>query len=468
MTRVVRTRYRRGMLIATAIARGIKISGNDDDNNPQTQNLPDPLSLASGQGAARLKADVVVLGAGIVGVSIALHLQARGRDVVLLDRREPGMETSFGNAGLIERSSVIPYAFPRDIRLLLSYAFNRRTEVRYQPLFLPQIAAWLARYWWHSSPQRLAQAAAHMLPLIERSVVEHDELAQVAQVDHLFRRTGWIECLRSPAWLARAQADADKLKPYGLRYRVLDQQDLAAQEPHLKPIMAGAIHWLDPVTVSDPGAVVSGYAALFVQRGGRLLRGDALTLAKRETSWTVDTEAGQLQAREAVIALGPWSGDLLKPLGYRVPVAVKRGYHQHFKAHDSATLTHPVVDVENGFVLSPMSNGIRLTTGVELARRDGRASPVQMTKARIQAAQMLNLGEPVEKTPWMGARPCLPDMLPVIGAAYRHRGLWMAFGHAHHGFTLGPVTGKLVADLMTGQDPGFDAAPYDVKRFGRA
>ncbi|AHG66140.1 NAD(P)/FAD-dependent oxidoreductase [Advenella mimigardefordensis] len=413
-----------------------------------------------------MKADVVVLGAGIVGVSIALHLQAKGRDVVLLDRREPGLETSFGNAGLIERSSVIPYAFPRDIRLLLSYALNRRTDVSYQPLFLPQIATWLARYWWHSSPKRLAQATAHMLPMIERSVLEHDELAQAAGITHLFRRTGWIECLRSQRWLTRAVADAERLESYGLRYRILDQQGLAAHEPHLKPIMAGAIHWLDPVTVSDPGAVVRGYAALFVKRGGRLLRGDALTLRQCENTWKTSTDAGLLQTNNAVIALGPWSVDVLKPLGYRIPMAVKRGYHQHFRVNERSMLTHPVVDVEHGFVLSPMTNGIRLTTGVELAPRDAHASPVQLDKARAKAAQMISLGEPVEANPWMGARPCLPDMLPVIGPAFRHRGLWMAFGHAHHGFTLGPVTGRLIADLMTGEDTGFDATPYRLQRYG--
>lgn len=412
-----------------------------------------------------MKTDVVVLGAGIVGVSIALHLQARGRDVVLLDRREPGMETSFGNAGLIERASVIPYAFPRDFRLLLAYALNRRTEVRYQAGFLPQIASWLARYWWHSSPQRLAKAAAHMLPMIERSVVEHDELAPAAGIDGLFRRSGWIEGLRSEAWLARAVADAEKLEPYGLRYRVLDARSLAAEEPQIKPVMSGAIHWQDPVTVSDPGAVVRGYAELFVKRGGRLSQGDALTLRERGKSWTVQTDAGALLAGEAVVALGPWSGDLLRPLGYRVPMAVKRGYHLHFRTQDGSGLTQPVADVENGFVLSPMTNGIRLTTGVELAARDAPASPVQLEKARVQAMQILPLGEAVEDRPWMGARPCLPDMLPIIGEAPRHRGLWLAFGHAHHGFTLGPVTGRLVADLMTGEDPGFDATPYRLQRF---
>ncbi len=412
-----------------------------------------------------MKADVVVLGAGIVGVSVALHLQARGRDVVLLDRGEPGMGTSFGNAGLIERSSVIPYAFPRNARLLLAYALNRRTEVRYQARFLPQIISWLARYWWHSSPTRLARAAASMLPLIERSVVEHDALARAADMTHLFRRTGWIECLRSEAWFLRAQADAEKLKSYGLRYRILDAPSLLREEPHLKPGMTGAIHWEDPVTVSDPGALVQGYADLFKSRSGRVLRGNALTLKQSEPGWTVQAKAGSLRASEVVVALGPWSADLLKPLGYRIPMAVKRGYHQHFHVPEGSGLNHPVVDVENGFVLSPMTNGIRLTTGVELAPRDAPASPVQLAKATAQARQMLSLGNVVEERPWMGARPCFPDMLPAIGTATRHPGLWVAFGHAHHGLTLGPVTGKLLADLMTNVDPGFDAGPYALTRF---
>lgn len=412
-----------------------------------------------------MKTDVVVLGAGIVGVSVALHLQARGRDVVLLDRREPGMETSFGNAGLIERSSVIPYAFPRNARLLLEYALNRRTEVRYHARFLPNMVAWLARYWWHSSPGRLDKAAAHMLPLIERSIVEHDALAQAAGVTHLFRRTGWIECLRSDAWFQRAQADALRLESYGLRYRVLDAASLLREEPHLKPGIAGAIHWQDPVTVSDPGALVQGYASLFMARGGRVLQGDALTLRQSEPGWTVQAEAATVQSREVVVALGPWSADILKLLGYRIPMAVKRGYHQHFHVPEGSGLNHPIVDVENGFVLSPMTNGIRLTTGVELAPRDAPASPVQLAKATVQARQMLSLGEVVEKRPWMGARPCFPDMLPAIGAAPGHRGLWGAFGHAHHGLTLGPATGKLLAALMTNEDPGLDARPYALTRF---
>jgi D-amino-acid dehydrogenase len=233
----------------------------------------------------RMKTDALVLGAGIVGVSTALHLAARGRSVVLLDRRGPGEETSYGNAGLIERASVIPYAFPRDWRSLWRYARNNTPDVSYHPRFLPRIAPWLLRYWWHSAPSRLARAAEAMLPLIERCVAEHDALKDEAGISHLFRRSGWIDGMRSEAGLARAVAEAQALAPYGLNHRVLDRKALAALEPSLSR-MAGAVHWLDPVNVSDPGAVTRGYAALFERRGGVLARGDARSLKPSGKGWT--------------------------------------------------------------------------------------------------------------------------------------------------------------------------------------
>lgn len=411
-----------------------------------------------------MKTDVVVLGAGIVGVSVALHLAARGRSVVLLDRRGPGEETSYGNAGLIERASVIPYAFPRDWRSLWRYARNNTPDVSYHTRFLPRIAPWLMRYWWHSAPQRLERAAQAMLPLIERSVAEHDALQEEAGISRYFRRNGWIDGVRTQAGLAQAVADAEALAPYGLAYRVLDRAALAALEPSLSSRMAGAVHWLDPVNVSDPGAVTRGYAALFERRGGRLARGDARSLQAWGGGWRVQGEGGPVDATDAVVALGPWSPDVLRPLGYRIPMAVKRGYHQHFALENGASLSHPVADIESGFVVTPMTLGVRLTTGAEFAPRDAPPSPVQIARTRKLAGELLPLGAAVEREPWMGCRPCMPDMRPVIGPAPRHRGLWMAFGHAHHGFTLGPVTGKLLAAMITGQAPEFDPAPYCLGR----
>ena len=176
---------------------------------------------------------------------------------------------------------------------------------------------------------------------------------------------------------------------------------------------------------------------------------------------------GGAAAREVVVALGPWSDLVFRPLGYSIPLGVKRGYHLHLAPRGNAVLHHPVLDSDLGFLLAPMNRGIRLTTGVEFARRDAPPTPIQIEQALPRAHALFPLGEAVDATPWKGARPCLPDMLPVIGKAPRHAGLWFDFGHQHHGLTLGPATGRLLAEMMTGETPfARSAGPLPSARFG--
>ncbi|WP_082523648.1 FAD-dependent oxidoreductase [Ensifer sp. Root31] len=411
------------------------------------------------------KADVLVLGAGIVGVCVALHLQKRGRSVVLIDRKEPGEETSYGNAGLIERSSVVPYGAPRDLRTLLHYAMNRSADVRFEWSHLPRIAPWLWRFWRESSPTGLAKAAADMWPLIRRSVTEHETLAQEAGISSELHRTGWIEVFRTDASFERARASLKALASYGLQYELLGTDALQTREPHLSSNLAGGIHWLDPATVRDPGALVKSYAAMFFQRGGDFRRADASKLEREDQSWRLNGEAGSLHAREVVIALGPWSDELVLRLGYRLPFVVKRGYHVHYSAQSGAVLNHPVFDADGGYVLAPMRQGIRLLTGIEFAPRDSGPNSSQIDFVEPLARRTFPLDRRVESVPWMGSRPCLPDMRPVIGKGPKHQGLWFAFGHNHHGLTLGPVTGRLLAELMTHQTPFTDPSPYAISRF---
>jgi D-amino-acid dehydrogenase len=412
-----------------------------------------------------MRYDVIVLGAGIVGVSAALHLQSRGRSVCLIDRRAPGEETSYGNAGLIERASVIPYAMPRQFSALLRYGLNRSPEVRYRLAHLPKMSTWLFRYWLHSSPERLLKATNAMLPLIERCVAEHDELIDKAGLTHLLRRSGWIETFRTREGKKKALAAAKDVERYGLRYDVLDPAELKRREPDLLDAPIGAVHWRDPTTVSDPEALTKGYAALFTQQGGRFASGDARTLAQSGSDWVVTTEEGPVTAGQVIVALGPWSDQIFKPLGYRIPLGVKRGYHMHYGSQGEARLNQPVLDFEGGYVLTPMTKGIRLTTGVELAGFDAPEDARQLDQAEALARNLFPLGERVEPKPWLGRRPCLPDMRPVIGAAPRHQGLWFCFGHAHHGLTLGPVSGRLLAEMMTGEAPFCDPSPYRADRF---
>lgn len=410
--------------------------------------------------------DVIVLGAGIVGVSSALHLQDRGRRVALVDRRGPGEETSFGNAGLIERSSIVPYAFPRRLGTLLRYARNQSTDLYWDYKAIPSYASWLARFWWESSPERLAGAARDMLPLIRQSVVEHDALIARAGLADLVHDGGWIEAFRTQAEFEQeAQAGETAARENGLRMAPLDGAALRAREPGIGEGFCGALHWQDPKSVANPGALTKGYARLFEAGGGTLLTGDAATLRAEGDAWTVQTAAGRISAKEVVVALGPWSDTVFAPLGYRIPLRAKRGYHMHYEPARQM-LSVPVVDTEKGYVIAPMQGRLRLTTGVEIARRDAPPTGIQLERVERIAKPLFGLGARVDPKPWLGMRPCTPDMRPVIGAAPRHPGLWFAFGHNHHGLTLGPVTGRLLAEMMTGATPFTDARPYRPERFG--
>jgi len=168
-----------------------------------------------------------------------------------------------------------------------------------------------------------------------------------------------------------------------------------------------------------------------------------------------------------VVALGPFAPEVLSPLGITLPLAVKRGYHRHYRGAGNAALARPVVDMEIGYCLAPMDQGIRLTTGVEFAARDAAPTPVQFDRLLPSTKGVFPLGEPLETAPWMGSRPCFADSRPVIGRAPGQSGLWLAYGHAHWGLTLGPATGRLLAEMMTGATPFCDPAPYGAERFGR-
>ena len=416
---------------------------------------------------SELKADVLVLGAGMVGVGAALHLQQRGRDVILVDRHElAGEETSFGNSGLIECASVFPYMFPRDFGQILQFALGRAPQVRYQISSLPHFLPWLVRYFLASSPERTLHSAMAELPLIRRSLIEHEALIAEAEVPELLRRTGWIKLFRSEATLANAARDFERAQHYGVAGELLDRKAIAAREPNLSGDFAGAIYLPAPGFVPDPGGLAKAYAALFKRKGGRFLVGDARTLEQVAGGWRVAGSDSAAVAREVVVALGPWSDLVFGPLGYSIPLGVKRGYHLHLKPRGNAVLHHPVLDTDLGYLLAPMNRGIRLTTGVEFAPRDAPSTPIQLTRALPRAHALFPLGDALDAKPWMGARPCLPDMLPVIGKAPRHAGLWFDFGHQHHGLTLGPATGRLLAEMMTGETPFADPGPFAVERFG--
>lgn len=411
------------------------------------------------------RTDAIVLGAGIVGTSIALHLAKRGLAVALLDRRGPGEETSYGNAGIIEANTVFPPPFPRGIAALLRVALKRSPEANYHLSFLPHVAPWLFAYRNWSQPQRQMETARLMRPIFARALAEHEDLMAEAGASDLLRKTGWLRLYRSEAGFAATVREREVAADFGLPFRVLDADAACALEPALNPVFRHAVAWDSAASISDPRGLTRAYAARFAALGGIVLSGEARSLHRHGDKWRVDAEEGPVDAPVVVVALGPWSPDLLAPLGIRLPMAVKRGYHRHFTPTGNATLTRPILDAEFGYCLASMPQGIRLTTGAEFAARDAAPTPVQFARLMPAARELFPLGKPVEDAPWMGSRPCFADSRPVLGPAPGQPGLWLAFGHAHWGLTLGAVTGRLMADLITKSTPVIDAAPFSAERW---
>jgi D-amino-acid dehydrogenase len=413
------------------------------------------------------RTDAIVLGAGIVGTSAAMHMAKRGLSVVLVDRGGAGEGTSYGNAGVIEGNTLFPHAFPSGLGKLIRIALNREPEANYHLSALLQIAPWLWSYRANTGPEGSAAFAEAMRPLFASAVSEHEKLMSEAGATHYLRKDGWLKVYRGDGSFAANARERDLAATLGLKHQVLSGEQARELEPSLMPVFRHAVHWPDAASVSNPLAVTKAYAAQFVLLGGLMIKGDARTLHRNGGHWRVDTDEGPIDATQAVIALGPWAPEVLEPHGIKLPLSFKRGYHRHFRPTGNAGLTRPVVDIENGYCLAPMEQGIRLTTGAEFAHRDAPPSPDQFARLMPAARGLFPLGQSIEDNPWLGSRPCFADSRPVIGPAPGQPDLWLDYGHAHWGLTLGPASGRLLAEMMTGATPFCDPAPYAAKRFGR-
>jgi D-amino-acid dehydrogenase len=406
-------------------------------------------------------ADVIVLGAGIVGVSAAYAARQRGLSVILVDRREPGSETSYGNAGILSSGSILPLNKPSLFKALPAYLTNRHAALRWDPAWAMANIDWIVRFLANAAPSRVKPRAAALHGLIGASLKLHREWIVKADAAHRIRETGWLKAWRSDA-LAAARQEQAFLAEYGIDSRILDRQAISALEPNILPVYKVGLLHTQTASVDSPGEVVKAYARMFSGAGGEIRQSDIRAIVPDGEGWRVANDA--ISARHVVVALGPWSPDLLRPLGYRVPMAFERGYHREFKPNPARPLHRPIHDAEGSFLMTPMEQGIRVTSGVELTSRDAPSSFAQLDAVIPVARGALEFGEPVGE-PWRGARPTLPDSLPMIGPAPRHSGLWLAFGNQHIGFTTGPATGAAIAAMIAGTAPPFDATAFSPGRY---
>ena len=415
-----------------------------------------------------MRYEVIVIGAGMVGTSVAWHLQKNNAQVLLLDKKLPGSETSYGNAGLIQREAIHTHPFPRHLTEMIRVLPNQGTDIRYRIPAILRYHQALLQYWKYSSPASVKKIEAEWQTLIEHCTSEHQTMIEASGADELITRDGWLQLHRSEETFKEAIAAAIDARNQGVEHNVLTVEALKAMEPSANfDAFVGAIHWLNSWQVSNPSSLVKAYAKNFQEMQGTIKESSVKEIVQEENGWKVVTDNDTYYSDKLVIAAGPWSNDLIKPLGYDLPLFPMRGYHQHFKVNEKNTIHHSMFDMDKGFVMGPMQQGIRITTGAEMTTMNAPKNFGQLNTVLKLARKILPLEDAVESEAWAGSRPCMPDMKPVIGPAPKHDKLWFAFGHSHQGFTLGPMTGRIVEEMIHEKPLLVDIKPFSADRFSR-
>jgi len=412
------------------------------------------------------RTDVAIVGGGMVGTATALACLSRGFAVTLVEPGSIRDAASYGNAGVISRGSLFPVAGPGMLKKLPRYAMNRDVAIRVDYASLLAVMPWALAFMRRCNEASWREAAAALDPLCAAAYDEHWRLAGELGVQHLIMRRGWVKLYRSDEAFLGAALEREVLSQYKVGFEVIDGAELPQFEPALKRRYAKAVWHTETGSVRDPGGLVQAYEAAAAGRGATLVRARARTVVEDGDGAKILLEGGgEIAAKTVVIAAGAAAHDLTGTMGYSLPLAAERGYHRHFVDAGGHKLSRPIHDTGGGYVVAPMDAGLRLLSGVELARRTAPANFSQISAVETDARQTVAMGESVEPAPWHGARPSTPDGMPVIGRAPRHPHVIFAFGHGHIGLSTGPITGKVVAELVAGKPTSIPIAAFSPARF---
>jgi len=406
-----------------------------------------------------------VLGAGIVGISCALELQRRGYQVKLLDRRGPAQETSLGNAGLLSYSNITPLASPSLLPRLPRLMLNLEDDLLLHYPHLPSLLPWLLRFVSRCRRKIYLSDGASMSDLTQASVDLHKQWIDQAGVRNLLNRGGALKLYRHRQSFLRDQLERELLERCGVKHSLLSADQAYELEPDLKRIFAQAVLIEDTISIRNPEKLCLAYARMFVEAGGQTERVTVQSLRPLADGWEVVTDQGSENTPRVVVCLGAWTPGLIEQLGYSNPLAIERGYHTVFAASGDAHLTRPIFDVDASYVMAPMEAGLRVSSGTNLTRRETKPDPRQLARVTPRVREAFPIAEELMQEPWMGRRPTVPDTLPIIGPAPRHQNLWLAFAHSHMGLTMGPITGQLIANFITGSEQPFAVSPCDPARY---
>lgn len=440
----------------------------------------------------------VVVGGGFVGLASALHLQRLGRQVTLVDPTKPGSAAaaSYGNAGTMATYANVPVNSPSVLCKLPSMLFDQTGPLSIKPsAHLASMLPWASLFAWNCRPAAVEHTAAALGALLSRAESGYDAVWEQAGVDidlsmgtyasqdvdgqlpfAVRKGQGHLLLQRSEAAMKDSQAGAAMRTRHvaGLRMQALSQDEVLDLEPALDAASCAGGAWLFPDGwfLSEPRALLRALAAGFERGGGELRTGAAAVAIRGADGGGASVTLGDstvLQADEVVVAAGAHSAGLVSgSLGEFCPLETERGYHVAFAPGSEQLLSRAVTDPLSGWIATPMGGGLRVAGKVELGGVHAPPSPAHWAQIEREAqAALKGVGARAPSSDWMGFRPTMPDSLPVIGRSRTLPCVLYAFGHQHVGWTLGGITGQLIAELVQGKQPSVDLAPYSLDRFRR-
>ncbi len=411
-----------------------------------------------------LKSSIGVIGAGIQGVCISLCLIKKGFKVTLIDRDEPGKKSaSYGNAGHFSPYASVPINRPDILVDVPSMLLSSMGPLALKWNYIPKMIPWFLKFIKNCSKKNMMHTAKYMHQILDLALPAYDELFEDIDISKLVESKGIIYFWTNKDLKSR-ELEINMRKELGVKQQLLTPKEIHDLEPHIKRIYHGGALYPYARHTRDPKKVLLKLVDLFIKKGGRLEKKNVQSINfTTDDKPVIKTDLSFYNFDKIVIACGAFSKKITDQLDEKIPLDTERGYHVHFKGHDHL-LTRPVIFLNKGFGITPMDQGLRVVGTVEFGGLDNPVSKKRILNL-VNNAKYLFPELTEHHDEWLGFRPTLPDFLPVIGPSKNHKNLFYSFGHHHLGWTLGAISGKIIAGLIAKESTNLDLSPYNSLRF---
>jgi len=410
-----------------------------------------------------IKLKIGIVGAGIQGISNALFLQKKGFNVTIFDRDEPGSPTaSYGNAGHFSPYASVPVNRPDVLTDVPAMLLSSTGPLALKWNYVPKMIPWFLKFIRNCSTKRMMHTAKNMHQILDLALPAYDELFDEIELGGLVEKKGILYIWNDQSLKSR-ELEIKVRNELGVDQQVVTQKEIHDLEPNIKPIYHGGVYYQHGRHARNPKKILLKLFELFLKKGGKFLKMNIKDINFDEEKPIIKSETQSFIFDKIVIACGSFSKKLTDNLEEKIPLDTERGYHVHFKDCDHL-LSRPVIFQNRGFGITPMEQGLRVVGTVEFGGLENPLSKLRV-KNLIDNAKYMMGDLPAHEDEWLGFRPTLPDYLPVIGPSKKYKNVFYCFGHHHLGWTLGPISGKIISGMIAEENTNLNLKPYSSLRF---